>query len=84
MIHSDEDVAEYFYQRELALSEKLKNILIKNNYPDDNLSEKVHVMMHLIDSLCHEIIYHQHKKLNYDAMTNIVIKNIKYLFGIDQ
>ena len=83
MIHSDQKIANYYYQRELEMTNLLKHILIKNNFSDDNLFEKVHVMMGLIDNLCHEIIYHKHNDMNYDIMTNLVIDNIKNLFKND-
>lgn len=63
------------------MNDTIKNMLIKNNYKDEYLDEKVHIMMGLIDNLCHEIIYHKHENMNYDVMTNIVINNIKTLFN---
>ncbi len=83
MIHSDKKVAEYYYKRELLMTNSIKDILLKNNFKDDNLTEKVHIMMGLIDNLCHEIIYHKHDNMNYDVMTNLVIDNIKELFKKD-
>ncbi len=83
MIHSDKKVAEYYYKRELLMTNSIKDILLKNNFKDDNLTEKVHIMMGLIDNLCHEIIYHKHDNMNYDVMTNLVINNIKELFKKD-
>ena len=80
MIHSNEDVAKYFYKQELKLTEKIKNLLLDNNFEDDNLTEKVHIMIGLVDNLCHEIIYHKHENMDYDVMTNIIIDSIKYLF----
>ncbi len=79
MVHSDKRVAEYYYKRELDMTDSIKNLLIQNNFKDDNLYEKVHIMIGMIDNLCHEIIYHQHPNMNYDIMTDIVIKNIKNL-----
>ena len=79
MIHSDKDVAKYFYKQELLMTEKIKNILLNNNFIDNNLTEKVHISLGLIDNLCHEIIYHKHDKMNYEIMTNIVINMIKDL-----
>ena len=81
MIHSNPDVAKYFYKRELLMTETLTNLFIENNFKKDNLKEKVHVMIGLIDNLCHEVIYHKHDGMNYDAMTDIVIKSIKDLFN---
>ena len=83
MVHSDKRVAEYYYKRELEMTNSLKEILLNNNFKDDNLSEKAHIMMGLIDNLCHEITYHKHNDMNYDIMENLVIDNIKNLFKND-
>ena len=83
MIHSDKKIAEYYYNRELEMTNSIKEILINNNFKDDNLSEKVHIMIGLIDNLCHEIIYHKHDNMNYDIMTDLVINSIKNLFKND-
>ena len=83
MVHSDKRVAEYYYKRELEMTNSLKDILINNNFANDNLSEKVHIMMGLIDNLCHEITYHKHDNMNYEIMTNLVIDNVRNLFKND-
>ena len=83
MVHSDKRVAEYYYKRELEMTNSLKDILLKNDFKDDHLNEKVHIMMGLIDNLCHEVIYHKHHEMNYDIMTDLVINNIKELFKND-
>lgn len=80
MVHSDSDVARYFYKRELELTNVIKSYLIENNFNDNYLSEKVHIMIGIIDNLCHEIIYHKHEQMNYEVMTDLVINNIKELF----
>ena len=83
MVHSDKRVAEYYYKRELEMTNSLKDILLKNGFKDDMLFEKVHITIGLIDNLCHEIIYHKHDDMNYDNMTDIVIYTIKNLFKND-
>lgn len=83
MIHSDKRVANYYYKRELEMTNSLKEILLNNGFKDENLFEKVHIMMGLIDNLCHEIIYHKHNDMDYDIMTDLVIDNIKNLFKRD-
>ena len=76
MVHSDKDVAYYFYKREMELTIKLFNILKENGFKTDNLLEKVHIIIGMIDNLCHEVVYHKHKDLNYDVMIDLVIENI--------
>ena len=83
MVHSDKMVANYYYKRELDMTTKIKNILINNGFNKNNINEKVHIMLGLMDNLCHEITFHKHKNMNYDVMTKIVIDNIKYLFKND-
>ena len=83
MVHSDKRVAEYYYKRELEMTNSLKNILINNNFKNDNLYEKVHIMIGLIDNLCHEITYHKHDNMNYNTMTDLVIDNVRNLFKND-
>ena len=83
MAHSDKKVAEYYYKRELEMTNAIKEVLQNNNFKDDNLYEKVHIMIGLIDNLCHEVTYHKHNDMNYDLMANLVIDNIKNLFKND-
>ena len=65
------------------MTNSLKEILLNNNFKNDNLYEKVHIMMGLIDNLCHEVTYHKHDDMNYDIMTDLVIDSIKNLFKND-
>ena len=83
MVHSDKRVAQYYYKRELEMTNSLKEILLNNNFKDDNLTEKIHIMIGLIDNLCHEITYHKHNNMNYNIMEDLVIDNIKNLFEND-
>ena len=80
MIHSNHDVAKYYYDKELEMTKSIHNTLLKNNFKSKNLSEKVHIMIGMIDNLCHEVVYHQHENMNYNVMSDIVIKNIVDMF----
>lgn len=76
MTHSDKDVAYYFYKREIEMTYKIASTLIDNGFEIKNINEKVHIIIGLIDNLCHEVVYHKHNELDYDIMTNIVVKEI--------
>ena len=76
MTHSDKDIANFFHQHEIFMTNVLTKLLLDNNFDCENLSEKVHITIHLIDDLCHEIVYHKHKDLDYDILINLVIENI--------
>lgn len=80
MVHLDEDVAKYYYKREIEMTNEIKHILENNNFNNKDLEEKVHIMINLIDDLCHEIIYHKHDDMNYIKMKNLIIDTIIKLF----
>lgn len=79
MTHSDKDVAYYFYKREMEMTQIIADALIKNGFDIPNINERVHVIIGLIDNLCHEVVYHKHKELDYNVMTDIVVENIVHV-----
>lgn len=76
MSHLDDDIASIFKESELELTNKIVKILEHNNIKLANPIEKIHIVIGIIENLCHEIVYHKHSKINYDAMENEVIKMI--------
>ena len=76
MTHSDKDIAYFFYKREMDMTHKIVLSLTENGFNIANINEKVHIVIGLIDNLCHEIVYHKHEELDYDIMTNVVINKI--------
>ena len=76
MTHSDKDIAYFFYKREMDMTHKIVSTLAENGFNIANINEKVHIVIGLIDNLCHEIVYHKHEELDYNIMTNVVIAEI--------
>lgn len=74
MSHSDKDVAEMFRQFEIDTANTIVGLMKQNGITPANPHEKVHISMGLIENLCHEIAYHKHESLNYDIMTDEIIK----------
>lgn len=79
MVHQDKEVASYYYNREISLTDEIYDILVNNGFDKNSLKEKIHVMIGMIDNLCHEVVYHKHSSLDYKIMCKIVIKNIDIL-----
>ena len=76
MTHSDKDIAYFFYKREMDMTHKIVSTLAENGFNIANINEKVHIVIGLIDNLCHEIVYHKHEELDYNIMTNVVMAEI--------
>lgn len=83
MVHSDKEVAKIYYDLEVERTKKITQSLIANNIKTDNLEEKVHIIIHLIDDVCHEIVYHKHTKMNYEKMIQITIDIIEKMLDIN-
>lgn len=74
--HLDPDIAEIFHQKELDTTTIIVKTLKGNNIFSENLSEKVHIIIGIVENYCHEVVYHHHKTMNYDVMKKEVIKII--------
>ena len=76
MSHLDSDIATIFKNFEFETTEKIVTLLENNNIHLENLMEKVHIIINIVDNLCHEIVYHKHTNMNYDIMIDLVIQTI--------
>ena len=76
MTHSDLEVAKLFRKSEMDMTNKVAKILLANKFDGENIYEKVHISIAMVDNLCHEIVYHKHTNMNYDIMIDLVIQTI--------
>ena len=79
LAHLDTDVSKIFHQKELDMTERVINLLDNSNIVLNNKKEKVHIIIGLIENLCHNIIYHNDGCFDYDKMKKEVINAIKYI-----
>lgn len=84
MTHSDKDVAKFFHENEIEMTNVITQLLQKNGFKYKDLIKRVHIIIGLIDNLCHEIVYHKHKNINYDVMTDIVVDEIVHILKMDK
>ena len=77
--HLDTDVSKIFHKKELDMTERVINLLDNSNIVLNNKKEKVHIIIGLIENLCHNIIYHNDGCFDYDKMKKEVINAIKYI-----
>ena len=66
--HLDEDIAQIFHDKEMVTTKKIVEVLEKNKIDSNNLIEKVHIIIGIVENYCHEIVYHKHTSLNYNFM----------------
>ena len=76
MAHLDSDVGKIFKENELATTKQIWNKLQSQGIVLENPLEKIHIILNLVDQLCHEMAYHKHKEINYEVMKDEVVKLI--------
>lgn len=81
MTHSDKEIANFFHEHEIEMTNTIVDLLVTNGFRVTNLAEKVHIAIGLIDNLCHEIVYHKHDSMDYNVMIDLVIKMIMDLIS---
>lgn len=80
LAYEDEEIAKFFQDSEIELTNVIIETLTKKGFQFDDMREKIHIAINLIDNLCHEIVYHKHESMNYDTMINITVECVKNLF----
>lgn len=76
MSHLDEDVANIFKEEEIDITNEILDILNTNNIKLDNAFIKIHIIIGIVENLCHEIVYHKHKNIDYNIMKKEVVNII--------
>lgn len=79
MSYLDKDVSDIFTKNELDLTKKIADYLVQNGFDEENIEEKVHIIIGIVDNYCHEVVYHKHKTLDYGVIKKQIIKIIKDL-----
>lgn len=81
LTHMDSDIANIYHENEIQVTNMIVDVLKNNDICSDNLFEKVHIIIGIVENYCHEIVYHKHESINYDVMKNEVIRTICYLLN---
>ena len=77
---TDEAVNAEFISLENKITEQMSNQLCVLGINVENLTERVHLAMNVIQSFAHELIFDSHSYIDYDKMKHIVCKIIVELF----
>ena len=83
MSHLDPEISDIFKSREQLITEKISTILLNSGFNEYHINEQVHIIIGLVDNYCHEVVYHHHKKLNYDIMREEVLDTILFILNKD-
>lgn len=81
MSHSDEDVNAKFIALEDDITLKIANKFLALNVTMDNINERIHFAMDIVQSFSHEYVYDHHTYIDYAKMRDIVEQTLVSLFG---
>lgn len=80
MSASDEAVNMKFLDLEDKMTRRIADSLTALGVDDDDLFEKIHFSIGILQSFAHECIFDRHEYLDYDKMRSICITTVKDLF----
>ncbi len=79
--HKDETLGNILLQNDIDMSNNLLDYLVHSNISLTNANEKSHIFIAIIDSVCHEIVFHQHPGLDFENMKLESVKVLKQLLS---
>ncbi len=79
MSHIDEDIHNLFIESEHKIVDRILVFFENIGISVPHMHEKVHIAYNLMESLCHEYIFHKHDYIDYDFTIDETIKLIKVL-----
>ena len=77
---TDEVINTEFISLENKITEQMSKQLVKLGINTENITEKVHLAMNIVQSFAHEIVFDRHSYIAYDKMKEIVCKILVQLF----
>ena len=81
MSHLDEDIHQLFIDSEHKIVDKILVFFENLGIDVPHMHDKVHIAYNLVESLCHEFVYHKHDYIDYDFTIDETIKLIKTMLN---
>ena len=81
MSHLDGDVHSRFMELEHEITEAVSDYLEAGGIHVPHLKEKTHIAYNLIETLCHEAVYHRHPYIDYTEMIEETVRLLVFLFS---
>jgi AcrR family transcriptional regulator len=76
MMHSDSDIKDFFNKAYKEMNKQLAEVLGIIGLNIDYPYEKMHIVIDMIESYCHEVVFAKENNLDYDMLKKILIKAI--------
>lgn len=76
----DDEINEDFLHLENHITVSASKRFRELGFDTNNLEEKIHIAMNLIQSYAHESIYDKHDYIDYKAMKENIVKTLVFLF----
>lgn len=77
---TDEAVNAQFISLENKITEQMSNQLVKLGFKSENITEKVHLAMNIVQSFAHETVFDRHSYIDYAKMKELVCDILAGLF----
>ncbi|MDO5292022.1 MAG: TetR/AcrR family transcriptional regulator [bacterium] len=76
ILYAVPEAMDYLYDLEKEITMKVASLLPSFGITLDHPFERVHLVYHMIEDLCHEITFHKHKEINPEVLKELVIEQL--------
>ena len=76
LAHTDKEISELFCDFQSNMASYTVKLMEEFDLYPTNAYEKAHLIIDIMENLCHEIVYHQHEYLNYEVMMDVAVNAI--------
>lgn len=80
---TDPEVSAFMLELEDVTTKRLVSFLNEDGIVCDDLLERTHIIYNMVESLCHEIIFHNHEYLDAHRMKDIVIETVLTILHVE-
>ncbi len=75
--------ADFLIDFETNTAAVIKQVFEDAGYHLNNPDEKMHLLFHLVEDYCHEVVFHKHAYINYEIYLDATIQTIIFLLTSD-
>lgn len=81
--HVDDEISDYLCQEDITMANNIVAFLSNQGFKIINPNEKIHLIIGIIDNLCHEAVFHKHPSLDQKLLINEACSLINNLLQKD-
>lgn len=82
MANSDPDISNIIVEFERSLTDRFADSFAAMDNGVSHVREKIHLVFHMIEDYCHEVVFHHHEHMDYTVMKELLLSTLHCLIRL--